>query len=125
MNPKTHIEFYRRLGHLFYAIAATDSCVRDEEFKALETIIDEEWLPLSEDANYILETFKQLQNNEEHNPTSYFQSFINFKRSHYTLFNTTINSKIIKTASAITTSFSGQNKSELILLAKLDLELKK
>ncbi|SDH32333.1 hypothetical protein [Winogradskyella thalassocola] len=125
MNQKSHIEFYRRLGHLFFAIAATDNCVRDEEFKTLQTIIYKDWLSLNEDAKYILETFNELQSNEEHNPMTCFQRFVDFKRAHPTLFDTTISSKILKTASAITTSFSGQNKSELILLAKLDLELKK
>ncbi|WP_225034639.1 hypothetical protein [Winogradskyella sp. SM1960] len=125
MNQKTHIEFYRSLGHLFYAIAAADNRIREEELSALTTTIAKEWISLDKDAEYILEMFKQLQQSEQKTPDACFQSFVNFKRAHYALFNNTINSKILKTATAITTSFSGQNKSELILLAKLDLELKK
>ena len=125
MNPKTTVEFYQSLGKLFYAISAIDHSVKEEEFKCLETIIKTEWLPLNHDAILILNTFKQLQNNKTHDPHRYFQSFVDFKSTHSSLFDKTMNSKILKTASAITASFSGQNKSELILLAKLDLELKK
>ncbi|WP_244954758.1 hypothetical protein [Winogradskyella helgolandensis] len=125
MNSKNAIEFYRSLGKLFYAFAATDNCVRPEEFKALETIINEEWLSLNNEAKYILETFKQLQSSEETDLNICFESFVDFKKAHIELFNINMNSKILKTATTITTSFSGQNKSELILLAKLDLELKK
>ncbi|EPR73415.1 hypothetical protein ADIWIN_1445 [Winogradskyella psychrotolerans RS-3] len=125
MNSDTHLEFYRRLGHLFYAIAATDNGIKDEEFKILETLVYKDWLSENEDAKSILETFKHLQANEAEDSNTYFQHFVDFKRAHYALFNKTINSKILNTATAITTSFSGQNKSELILLAKLDIELKK
>ncbi|WP_252723839.1 hypothetical protein [Winogradskyella psychrotolerans] len=125
MERHTNIEFDQNLGQLFYAIAATDNCVKDEEIKTLERIINKDWLPINKNAASILETFKELWEDEHSNSERCFKRFVSFKRTHSELFNATLNSKILKTANAITTSFSGQNKSELIQLAKLDLELKK
>jgi hypothetical protein len=48
-----------------------------------------------------------------------------FKRAHNSLFSHNVNKLILKTAREIASSFSGINKSELIMLAKLDIELKK
>jgi len=132
-NSTANSDFFQNLGKLFYAIAAADKCVKEEEFIALKTIVNNEWLLMKDEQNNlsnkgaksIIDTFKWLQNDDEYNAKVCFNSFINFKRAHESLFNKTINSKILKTAGAIAASFSSQNKSELILLAKLNLELKK
>ncbi|REG87513.1 hypothetical protein [Winogradskyella sediminis] len=125
MNQKTHIEFYKSLGHLFYAIAAIDNVIKDEEINTLKAIIESDWLASNEATNYILETFIQLQHIKSTNPEDSFQRFIDFRSTHQTLFNNTLNSKIINTAAAIANSYAKQNKSELIALAKLNIELKK
>ena len=125
MNPKTHIEFYKSLGHLFYAIAAIDNDIKDEEINTLKAIIESDWLTSNEASNYIFETFRQLQHIENTNTEDSFQRFIDFKNTHQTLFNKILNYKIINTAAAIANSYAKQNKSELIALAKLHIELKK
>tara|TARA_R110002124_G_scaffold154602_3_gene321703 strand:- start:26662 stop:27075 length:414 start_codon:yes stop_codon:yes gene_type:complete len=130
LKQKTDVEFYQNLGKLFYAIAATDKHVRDEEFSTLKHIINNEWISsenLEGDfiANTILNTFKWLHNDNEYNAKICYNSFINFKRSHEAFFSKKINSLILKTASSIAASFSSQNKSELIMLAKLYIEFKK
>lgn len=134
LRQKADIEFYQNLGKLFYAIAAADNQVRDEEFNALKYIINNEWKPSSENPDNdfinngtvtIIDTFKWLRNDNEYNAEICYNSFINYKRSHEDFFNKEIKSLIIKTASKITASYSGQNKSELMMLAKLSIEFKK
>lgn len=133
LEQELNEEFYQNLGKLFYAIAATDNHVRDEEFKTLELIINNEWISsenLESEFNdskaiTILNTFKWLQNDNEYNAEVCYNSFITFKNTHEGVFNKKINSQIIKTASKIAASFSGLNKSELMMLAKLNIEFKK
>lgn len=110
-----------------------DNCVRDEEQKTLKNIIKNEWMVLEglsakDNQNkslLILDTFKQLLNQNKDDADFYFASFINFKSSNEAFFNKEINTLILKTANQVATAFSGKNKSELIMLAKLNLELKK
>ncbi len=133
LKLKANIEFYQNLGKLFYALAAADKYVRDEEFNTLEDIINNEWKTsenLLDDFNdnkaiTILNTFKWLHEDNEYDAQVCYNSFINFKRTHQAFFNKKINSLILKTAGKIAASFSGQNKSELIMLAKLNIEFKK
>ena len=126
------IQFYRNLGKLFYAIAAADGNVRPIEFGKLKTFIKKQWLDIDNledtfgvDAAYQIEVvFNWLNEDEELNAKACFKDFINYKKNQNHLFTQDIRRLILKTASAIAYAFSGINKSELILLAKLDLELK-
>lgn len=133
LKPQFSIKFYQNLGRLFYALAIADNCVRDEELKTLENSIANEWMILG-DFNrkdqkntplLILKTFKQLRDENKNDADYYFNCFINFKRSNGAFFNEDVIALILKTASNLAAAFSGKNKSELILLAKLNLELKK
>lgn len=126
-------EFYQNLGKLFYAIAASDNSVREAEIDKLKEIVKKEWLTtnLIEDAikknaeDSIVNTFKWLQNDNEYNAETCYNSFVAFKKVNEKLFTHKINALIIKTAQAIAYSFSGINKQELIMLTKLKLELNK
>lgn len=69
--------------------------------------------------------FDWLKNENNLDAKSCYNDFINYKNEQKHLFTSKVKKLIIKTARAIAASFSGINKSELILLAKLDLELKK
>jgi hypothetical protein len=125
-----NIEFHQILGELFFAIASADNCVRNEEFNALNNAILEEWSVLEyayskNEITSILKAFKDLQDKPHHNAEYYFNRFIVFKKAHAVFFNKKINALILKTASKIANSFSNKNKSELILLAKLHIELNK
>ena len=99
----------------------------------LEKIINNEWITaetLEEKFNensaiIIINTFKWLHDDNEYNAEVCYNSFINYKKKHDAFFNKKINSLILKTASKIAASFSGLNKSELMMLAKLNLEFKK
>jgi len=126
-------EFYQNLAKLFYAIAAVDNNVRDEELDILKDIIREEWLTTNlindslkiniEDS--IINTFKWLHIDSEYTAKACFNSFLTFKKKHESLFTDDINRLVLKTARVVAYSFSKVNKSELILLAKLSLALKK
>lgn len=125
----SRIQFYQNLGKLFYAFAAIDNEVRKEELKKLIQIVNTKWIIVKDfdktASNAIINTFKWLYNDNEYNAELCYKSFLQYLDKNRSLFNENINSLIIKTATEITASFSGQNKSEVILLAKLSLELKK
>ncbi len=126
------VEFYQNLGKLFYAIAAVDKHVHDVEFDKLKTLIKEEWLIVDDfeddfktDASYQIEiVFDWLLNKDKLDPNKLFDDFIKYKKRHETQFTNKHKKLILKTANAIASSFSGKNKSELIMLAKLEMNLK-
>ncbi|EDP70427.1 hypothetical protein FBALC1_06708 [Flavobacteriales bacterium ALC-1] len=132
-HQNTKIKFYQNLGKLFYAIAASDSVVREEEFNKLKELIKKDWFQtdiidsdsMIEGEKAILNTFKWLNDDNEYDAETCYKSFISFKSNNKKLFNSNVNSLILKTVAKIAASFSGQNKSELIMLAKLNLEFKK
>lgn len=132
-KKKTPLKFYQNLGKLFYAIAASDKKVRKTEFNKLKDIVKTQWLDLDstrddydEDAAFQIEIiFDWLNDQGDLDAQSCYMDFVNFKNEQKHLFSDSINKLIIKTAHAIADSFSGLNKSELIMLAKLSLELKK
>jgi hypothetical protein len=132
-KQKMPLKFYQNLGKLFYAIAASDKKVRQSEFNKLKDIVKTQWLDLDstrddydEDAAYQIEIiFDWLNSQENLDAQTCYNEFINYKNEQRHLFSDNIITLIIKTGHAIAASFSGLNKSELIMLAKLSLELKK
>lgn len=125
------LKFYQNLGKLFYAIAAIDNEVREVEIIKLKEMVKREWLSVDNlkdsfdtDAAYQIEVvFDWLYNDEELNAKKCYDDFITYKNDQKQLFTTQTNQLILKTASAIAKSFLGKNKSELMLLAKLNMEL--
>jgi len=132
-KKKLTIKFYQNLGKLFYAIAASDKVVRDVEFDKLKELVKKLWLdvdeledPFDTDAAYQIEiVFDWLNREEDLNVKACFNDFFNYKNEQGHLFTKQVNSLIMYTASAIAESFSGKNKSELIILATLSIELNK
>lgn len=126
------ISFYQNLAKLFYAIAASDNMVRDEEFNALKELIKHKWQSVFDkennhkiNINHQIEiVFKRLVI-EKRDAYSCYDEFITYKKVHNYFFTPELNSLILKTAGVIAAAFSSQNKSELIMLAKLSMELKK
>ena len=132
-KKKMTLKFYQNLGRLFYAIAAVDKEVRDEEFDMLKTLVKKQWLDVDliedaylTDAAYQIEiVFDWLNNKDKLDAQACYDAFINYKTEQPHLFTESIKKLILNTANAIAYSFSGLNKSELIMLAQLDIELKK
>ena len=132
-KKKMTLKFYQNLGKLFYAVAATDNHVHKLEFNTLKALVKTQWLDIDvtndafdEDTAYQIEiVFDWLNKEEKLNIEFCFKDFVDYKKEQQHLFTLDIKKLIIKTANAISDSFFGKNKSELIMLAKLDLELKK
>ena len=127
------LKFYQNLGRLFYAIAAADKNLENAEFDKLKAVVKKQWLDIDAleddyhtDAAYQIEiVFDWLNKQDVLNPEKYYNTFINYKNEQPHLFSKPIKKLILRTALAVANSFAGVNKSELIILAKLDIELKK
>ncbi len=127
---KTDNEFYQNLGKLFYAVAMADKTVRPIEIQRLKEDVKKYWLPVDDvedgfgtDAAYQIEiVFDWLQQEEKESEACY-DEFADFYSDNPGNFNQKIKKLIWKTADGIASSFSGKNKSELVLLAKLKLLL--
>ena len=131
MLKKLNTKFYQNIAKLFYAIAAVDKEVKTEEFTALKILVRDQWLAVDDsedayktDAAYQIEfVFDWLQFNELDAYTC-FNEFIEYKKEHAYFFTPELNHLIMRTAEKIASSYAGKNKSELIMLAKLNLQLK-
>ncbi|MBD0835597.1 hypothetical protein ICJ84_09125 [Aestuariibaculum suncheonense] len=128
----TH-KLYQNLGKLFYAMASADDSVNKAEFDKLKVLVKKHWLNLDNleddygsDAAYEIEiVFDWLKSQKYTDNDRCFNDFVAYKNSQPHLFTPKLKKLILKTANAIAAAFSGINKSELIMMAKLDLELKK
>ena len=122
---------YQNLGKLFYAVAICDGSVHANEWDKVKELVKEDWLYVddftdrygTDAANQIEIVFDGLM---EYSKTSEecFDEFKEFYKEHPHAFTDEIKRLIRKTANAIANSFSGRNKSELILVAKIGMLLK-
>ena len=125
-SRQTMIHFYQQLGKLFFSVASVDKTVREEEIAQLKEIVKKEWLPLEnslsefgDDAAYQIEIVFDWLVENDWNMGRIVPDFEIFKKEHPHLFTSQINDLILKTAKAITNSFSGKNKSESVLIDQL------
>ncbi|SKB59107.1 hypothetical protein [Maribacter arcticus] len=123
---KTGNELYQNLGKLFYAVALADKNVRPIEVEKLKETVKQQWLSVDaiedefgSDAAYQIEIVFDWLKEEEKESELYFEEFKDFFKEHNGRFNKKIKVLIWKIANAIASSFSGKNKSELILLSKI------
>lgn len=132
-KKKMTLKFYQNLGKLFYAVAATDGNVRPIEIEKLKAFVKKYWLDIDDiedvfgiDAAYQIEVvFDWLNYDEEMDVNTCYTDFVSYQNEQNHLFTEEVKKLILKTSSAIAHAFSGINKSELMLIAKLDIELKK
>ena len=125
-SDQTMIHFYQLLGKLFYSIASIDKTVRKEEIEQLKKIVKTEWIPLEnalnefgDDAAYQIEiVFDWLLENEWDFEQA-IPDFKIFRKEHERLFTPEVRILILKTAIAIIAAFSGENKSEHIIISQL------
>ena len=121
-------EFYQNLGRLFYAVALADHSIHIQEIERLKEVVREHWLDVDDikdeygnDAAFQIETiFNQLLEYGQ-KADGMFQEFKDFYVDHKTLFPTKIKQLIKLTARAISSAFAGNNKSELIMLGRIEL----
>lgn len=118
---------FPQLGKLFYAIAASDKVVRDEERTTLRIILENEWenTDLFGNGDWDFNAADQIEVTfdwmETYQPSPYavFKEFKDFKRDNEELFTPELKQMIWKTADGIASTFAGKNKSELVMLSKL------
>lgn len=132
MDPSENVgnELYQNLGKLFYAVAMADKKVKIKEVEKLRKDVRKYWLDVDEiedefgsDAAYQIEIVFDWLNNEEMEGETYFDDFKDFYREHPSKFDAAIKQLIWRTANDIAASFSGKNKSELVVLGNLKLIL--
>ncbi len=128
---KPQLLFYQKMGELFYSIAAADKMVREEEYDTLKQIVSKQWEnlddyedPFHTDAAYQIEVVFDWFDYEQLDAQDCFESFADYKTENPSLFTKDRKQLIWKTANAIANSFSGKNKSEVIMLTKLKQLLK-
>ncbi|HLV91494.1 MAG TPA: hypothetical protein VKX34_00110 [Aequorivita sp.] len=114
------------MGELFYAIAAADKVVKEEEYKALKDLVSSEWKKLDSSKDQFnsnavsqIEVVFDWFDYEQLDANDCFDSFADYKKAHPALFTEERKKIIWDTANAIASAFAGKNKSELIMLAKL------
>ena len=125
-SPNTMIHFYQHLGKLFYSVASVDGAVHEEEITKLKEIVKKEWVPIEntfnefgDDTAYQIEIVFDWLVENNWSIGKIIPDFEIFKKEHPHLFTPQVNDLILKTAKAITNSFSGKNKSESVLINKL------
>ncbi|WP_299441356.1 hypothetical protein [uncultured Aquimarina sp.] len=127
-TEKIGITFYQSLGKLFYAIAASDKIVRKTEYTSLRNLVKSEWLAVDDledefgaDAAFQIEIVFDWLDYSELNAEASFNDFASFFNENKSLFTNKIKQLIWKTANSIADAFSGKNKSELMMLGRLQL----
>ncbi|WP_405223981.1 hypothetical protein [Dokdonia sp. Asnod1-B02] len=128
-NKKDNL-FYHQLGKLFYAVAAADNVVKDEEFSRLKSCIHDYWLDLDDledafgsDAAYLIEIVFEGVEAFNEDPQDMYDAFITYRNKQPQFFTLEVKNIILQTAWTIARAFSGVNKSELVMLGKLEMAL--
>lgn len=128
---KTMNGLYRNLGKLFYAIAICDGSIHVKEWDEVREMVKEDWLYVDDftdrygsDAAYQIETVFNWLLEYGKSSKDCFDEFKDFYEEHPHVFSEEIKFLAKKTISAIASSFLGKNKSELVLLEKIELLLK-
>lgn len=131
VSPNTAQKFYQNLGNLFYAIAAADNEVNEEEIKTLKSIVEKEWVKLDEikdefgtDSAYQIEIIFDWLDENQPDAEEAFAEFKDYRIEHENLFDEETDQLIWKTAYRIALSFAGKNEDEMIMLSKLKALLK-
>ncbi|MRT16157.1 hypothetical protein F3C99_04220 [Vitellibacter sp. q18] len=123
---KPQLLFYQKMGELFYAIAAADKEVKKAEYDTLKQLVSDKWKnldhyedPFHTDAAYQIEIVFDWFDYEQLDAGDCFDSFAEYKKDNPRLFTPERKKLIWETANAIAGAFAGKNKSELVMLAKL------
>ena len=121
-------KFYQNLGKLFFAVAACDSVIRDEEFLSLKKTVTNHWMEVDNtqdefgnDAVYQIEIvfdFLHASAFEDH-ANDFVDDFANFKKENEKLFPPKVERTIWRTCVAIADAFYGRNSAEKEILAKI------
>ena len=121
-------EFYQNLGRLFYAVAMADLSIHVNEIDRLKEVVRDHWLHLDDleddygtDAAFQIETVFDWLLEYGGDGDEIYEEFEAFYTEHKALFPKNVKQLVMSTSRAITSAFGGSNKSELILLGRIEL----
>ncbi|WP_339840088.1 hypothetical protein [uncultured Maribacter sp.] len=127
-SQKFGIELYENLGKLFYAMASVDGSVHTKEVDHLRSYLRSYWLDIDviedeygTDAAFRIETTFDRCLEYEEKANDCFNYFKDFYLEHVKLFTPDVKRLTIDTANAMANAYAGKNKSELILLSKIEI----
>ncbi len=126
-NTALNTTLFENLGKVFYAIANADRNLHDNEIARMKTEIEKFWKPKFAEAPYsmayyIWHAFERARSNKVPAEQA-FEEFALYFNNEPGPFTQEIRNLIMDTSNAIASAYADKNKSELILLAKLQLLL--
>ena len=126
-NTALNTSLFENLGKVFYAVATADRNLHDDETARLKSEIETYWKPRFSKAPYsmayyIWHAFERSRSSKLPAEKA-FEEFTSFFKNEPVHFTQEIRDLIMDTANAIAAAYADKNKSELILLAKLQLLL--
>lgn len=131
-TKKLNIKFYQNIAKVFYAIAKCDNVINENEIKTLKKVVKEKWLMIDEtfdffgtDTAYQIEIVFDWLHSKNVSSDDCFSDFIEYYHNHTYFFTNDIKNLVLETSNLIADAFKGKNKSELILLSKLNLVFNK
>lgn len=125
--PMLWTQFYEKLAHLFYSVAACDRTITLKEVAKLKELLQSTWIDLEPsldeygyDAAYQIEAVFDWLLDEQPTPEEGFKEFSSFITEHSGFIDDRLGALIIESANKIALASYGKNKSELTLLFKLE-----
>lgn len=119
-------EFYIAISNLFYAVSMIDKNMSIDEKKEIIWAVKEEWATNEYGFNseeLIYETLRAIIK-EKLPAEQAFHNFKNFYNTNHLIFTTELQNSLLETCLKISNAYRGKNKSELILLAQLQMLFK-
>ena len=120
----------RAIAYLAYAVASADQHVNDTERKAIHSFIDEHWQLLADEEDPFgartLDFVDKIIPALESNHMSSEEAFTHFKEmfeAKKELFSTELKTFIIQLCIRTGAAFNQMNKSELVLISRVELLL--
>ncbi|WP_442267584.1 hypothetical protein ACSIGC_07910 [Tenacibaculum sp. ZS6-P6] len=129
-TKKLNIKFYQNIAKVFYAIAKSDNHINLHEINALKQVVKDKWLMIDEtfdvfgtDTAYQIEVVFDWLYSKNATTNDCFSDFIEYYYNHPYFFTDDVKHLILETSNLIANAFKGKNKSELLILNKLEIEL--
>ena len=124
-QSEINTELFEHLGKLFYAVAAVDRELHEDETLRLKKEIEKFWKPLFTEAPYSMAYYIwhafELARRSDATAEEAYEEFIDYYKESPQEFPEEIRTLVMDTSNAIAAAYADKNKSELILLAKLQL----
>ncbi|WP_299766979.1 hypothetical protein [uncultured Tenacibaculum sp.] len=127
---KLNIKFYQNIAKVFYAVAKADHVIHVNEVKVLKKVVKDKWLMIDEtydvfgtDTAYQIEIVFDWLHSKNATADDCFDDFVTYYYNYPYFFTSQVKKLIIETCSLIANAFRGTNKSELLIIEKLETTL--